>query len=240
MAKSLKWNPDWSGWRERTLVPAGARARAWGGWVEANDPVYNAFRRPGIAEKSAGAVALLVVAAVVVFLILFDWNWLRGPIGRWASAQYDREIQLNGDLDVKLFSWTPSAQIRDVRVGGPDWALQRDTLKVADVQASVRLRPLFLGRIEMPLVSITRPEVVLVSTEDGSRSWQLNPDKPDDGKGMKLPPINRLIIRDGHVSLDEKGRSIRLEATVNAQEGTDGEAGFRLDGQGTINGTPCF
>ena len=238
MTKSLKWNPDWTGLRERALVPAGARAIEWRRWVQANDPVYTGFRHPGRAEAVAGGVALLLVVALIVFLMLFDWNWLRGPIGRWASARYDREIELNGDLDVHLFSWTPSAQIRDVRVGGPDWARERDTLKLDDVQAAVRLRPLFLGRVEMPLVSITRPEVVLISTADGRRSWRLNPDAPDTGEGMKLPPINRLIIRDGHVSLDEQGRKIRLEATVNAREGTDGRAGFHLDGRGTINGTP--
>jgi uncharacterized protein involved in outer membrane biogenesis len=238
VAKGLKWNPDWTALRERALVPAGARAVEWRRWVQTNDPVYTGFRHPGRAEAVAGGIALLLVVALVVFLMLFDWNWLRGPIGRWASARYDRQIELNGDLDVNLFSWTPSAQIRGVRVGGPDWARQRDTLKLADVQASVRLRSLFLGRVEMPLVSITRPEVVLISTADGRRSWRLDPDAPDTGEGMKLPPINRLIIRDGHVSLDERGRKIKLEATVNAREGTDGQAGFQLDGRGTINGTP--
>jgi uncharacterized protein involved in outer membrane biogenesis len=234
----LKDNPNWLALRDRALVPAGARAVRWRDWVRTNDPVYTSFRRPGRAEAIAGGVALLLIAAMVVFLLLFDWNWLRGPIGRWACARYDREIQLNGELDVNLFSWTPSLQARDLRVGGPDWALARDTLKVADVQASVRLRSLLMGRIEMPLVSITRPEAVLISTTDGRKSWNLNPDKPDDGEGLKLPPIHRLMIREGHLSLDDQHRKIRLEATVNAREGTDGQAGFHLDGRGTINGTP--
>ena len=42
-------------------------------------------------------------AAIVIFLMLFEWNWVRGPIGRWATARYDREIVLAGDLDVRLF-----------------------------------------------------------------------------------------------------------------------------------------
>jgi AsmA family protein len=47
-----------------------------------------------------------------------------------------------------------------------------------------------------------------------------------------------LLIQDGKVSLDEQHRKIRLEATINAREGSDGQAGFHLDGRGTINGTP--
>jgi uncharacterized protein involved in outer membrane biogenesis len=230
----LKDNLNWTAFRERALVPAGAHLRSW----RDNDPFIAAVRRPGRSEKIAVAVTLLLILAVVAFLMLFDWNWLRGPIGRWASVKYDREIQLNGDLDVTLFSWTPSVHVRDLRIGGPDWARDRDTLRVADLQASARLRPLFTGRIELPLVAITRPEVVLISTADGRQSWKLNTDAPDTGEGLELPPINRLLIRDGKVSLDEQRRKIRLEATVTAREGSDGDAGFHLDGDGTINGTP--
>jgi uncharacterized protein involved in outer membrane biogenesis len=234
----LKDNPNWISLRERALVPAGRRVRAWRTWVVENDPVYAAARRPGPPERIAAAVTLALIVGIVLFLAFFDWNLLRGPISRWASARYDRQIELNGDLDVKLLSWTPSVQVRDLRVGGPDWARERDTLRIDDLQASVRLRALFAGRIEMPLVAITRPQAVLISTADGRRSWALNPDRPDTGEGMKLPPINRLIIRDGRLSLDEQRREIRLEAVVAAREGSDGEAGFHLDGRGTINSTP--
>lgn len=237
MPNPLKDHPNWLAVRDRALVPAGAWARDRRDWVRANDPVYTSFRRPGRTEQIAAGATLAVLALVVVFLMLFDWNWLRGPIGDWASARYDREIVLHGDLDVKLFSWTPSAHIRDVRVGGPDWAKEKDTLVVEDALASVRFLPLLSGQVEMPLVEIVRPQAVLISTADGRKSWVLDPDKPDTGP-MKLPPINRLVIRDGQVFLDEQGRNIRLNATINAREGSDGNAGFHLDGRGTINGTP--
>lgn len=238
MPNPLKDNPNWLVVRDRALVPAGVKLRTWRDWVTTNDPVFTSFRHPGRTEKIAASVTLVLIAAIVAFLMLFDWNWLRGPIGQWASARYDREIELNGDLDVKLFSWTPSAVIRDVRMGGPGWALERDTLAVDEVQASVRLRPLFAGRIELPRLVIDRPAVVLIATEDGRKSWDLDPDKPDDGNGAQLPIINQLIIRGGTLSLDEQARDMKLEATISAREGSDGPAGFHLDGRGTMNGTP--
>src|SRR5690606_38924570 len=90
----------------------------------------------------------------------------------------------------------------------------------------------------LPLLAFTRPEVVLIATEDGRKSWRLNPDGPDDGEGLDLPPIHRLIITDGRLVLDEQRRGMKLVASVTAREGSDGEAGFRLDGEGTLNGTP--
>lgn len=238
----MKERLNWRGWGVPALAPAGARLRAFPAWVRDNDPVYRAFRHPGPIEKGAALGVLALVAALVLFLALFDWNWLRGPIGRWASAQYDREIALNGDLDVKLFSWTPSVTVEQLTVGGPSWAREEDTARVARIQASARLSQLLRGRIEMPLLSITRPELVLIATEDGRRSWELNPDKPDDGRGANLPLIERLIITDGRLSLDERQRGVTLEAIVNAREAAasadPGETGFRLEGEGRINGAP--
>ena len=241
LPNSLKLPSNWQELRGRTLAPAGARAREWRDWVVENDPVYGSFRRPGRTEKIAASVTLLLILAILIFLLLFDWNWLRGPIGRWASAKYDREIALQGDLDVNLFSWTPSVVVRDLKFGGPDWAREADTANVERIEASVRLRKLFAGQLEMPLLSITRPSVVLISTEDGRQSWELEPDKPDTGEGVKLPVINQLIIQDGRVSLDDQGRDLSLEAAVTAREAAseaDGVAGFTVAGQGSINGSP--
>ena len=157
MRNPLKDNPNWLVVRDRALVPAGAWARERRDWVVANDPVYGGLRRPGRTEAMAAAGTFLVLALIVVALMLFQWNWLRGPIGDWASARYDREIELNGDLDVQLFSWTPSAVVRGVRVGGPDWATEADTLVLPRTEVAVRLTRLFAGRTVIHVLSDTNP-----------------------------------------------------------------------------------
>ncbi|OGN52096.1 MAG: membrane assembly protein AsmA, partial [Caulobacterales bacterium RIFCSPHIGHO2_01_FULL_67_30] len=200
--------------------------------------MYAAVRRPGRAEAWAGGVGLFLIGLVVLALILFDWNMVRGPIGRWASAAYDRDIALQGDLDVHLFSWTPSAVVRGLKIGGPEWARDRDTADVDEIRASVRLRKLFAGQIEMPLLSFTRPQLVLITDKDGRNSWDLNPEKPDTGEGMKLPVIQQLVITDGRLVFDERRRGLKLEATVDAREGQGDDAGFVLDGEGEVNGSP--
>ena len=239
MISRLKDALSWDRLRTRALVPAGTRAGEWRDWVKANDPVYTSFRRPGLTEKVAGGIFLVLVAAIVIFLLVFDWNWLRGPIGRWASVKYDREVALQGDLDVRLFSWTPSVIVNDLKFGGPTWSRDTDTANVGRIEASVRLRKLLGGQIEMPLLAIDRAEVNLIATEDGKQSWDLEPDKPDDGEGARLPVIQRLVISGGHIVVDERKRGLTLDATVNAREtANDGDAGFVLDGKGAINRSP--
>ncbi|CAN5402522.1 AsmA family protein [soil metagenome] len=238
MANLLKTSLNWDAFRQRTLVPVGARASQWRDWVKANDPVYTSFRHPGRGEKVAGAILLVLIAAIVIFLLVFDWNWLRGPIGRWASHKYDREVVLRGDLNVHLFSWTPSVVVNDLKFGGPKWAREKDTADVGRIEASVRLRKLFAGQIEMPLLSIQNADVTLIASKDGKQSWALS-DKPDTGEGMKLPLIQQLLIANGHIVLNEQKRGLTLDATVNAHEAaSDGDAGFVLDGRGALNRSP--
>lgn len=223
----------------RAIAPMGARAAQWRDRVRAEDPVYQALRQPGRAEKIAASLTLGLVAGVLIFLWLFDWNWLRGPIGRWASERFDREITLQGDLDVRLFSWTPSVVVHDFRFGGPHWARTRDTATVSRIEASVRLRKLLAGRIEMPLLSFTRPDVYLLVDKAGRRSWALDPDRPDSGEGIKLPVIQQLIIEKGRLVVDEQKRGLTLDAIVEAREtANDGDAGFLLTGRGSVNRSP--
>ncbi len=240
MTKPLKSGRNFETVRERILAPAGARVGRWRAWADQNDPVWGAVKRPGTAEKIAASVTLALVLLIVLALILFDWNWLRGPIGRWASAEYDREISIDGDLDVRLFSWTPSVSVDSLRIGGPTWARSADTLNVGRIEGAVRLRKLFVGQIEIPRLDITRPVAILISDAEGRKSWMLNPDRPDDG-ATDIPLIQRLTIRDGHLGYRDLARDIALDARVQARERAGVEAdqsGFLLDGSGSRDGEP--
>lgn len=243
---------DWSRFGTRAaargkVLWAAARGRLGAGraWVGAHDPVWRAWRRPGRAEFWSAGVAAVLALSAGLFLVLFDWNHLRGPIGRWASAAYDREIELNGDLDVHLFSWTPSAEINGLRVGGPDWARDEDTLRVERLEVAVRLRRLLAGRIELPLLAARSPRAVLIIDEDGRQSWALGREKTDEP--ARIPLIERMLIEDGELVFDERRRGLALRAAVNASEtapgpeGEDADGGrsaFLLEGEGTLNGQP--
>lgn len=218
-----------------------ARAARLKTYVLDQDPVWSAVRRPVKAEIIAATITLGLIAGSLVFLMLFDWNWLRGPISRAASASTGREVVLNGDLDVRLFSWTPSATVRRLSIGGPAWAHDRNTAEVEQLDVSVRLRRLFLGQVEVSSLVMTRPAVHLVVDGNGRRSWDLHPERPDDGRGAKLPVIQRLVIKDGRLTLDEQRRGMKLDAMITAREARspeDGESDFLLVGKGTMNGAP--
>ena len=180
-------------------------------------------------------VSGLIIAAVMIFLLLFDWNWLRGPIGRYASARTGRYVRLEGNLRVHLLSWEPEAFVGGLKIGNPGWVGAGDT--VDQLIVKVKLASLLSGRVELPLVDLERPHIDLIRDAQDHANWRLS-DKPSD-KPAALPPIQQFIIRDGKLTMNDLRRNLTLSGTINANEQVGaGHEGFRLQGRGTLNKEP--
>lgn len=73
------------------------------------------------------ATALLVV----LLLMLFEWNMLRGPIERRVSAATGREFHIYGDLDVEL-SMKPRVSLGQMSPG--NWSFPSGDAKWPTIQ----------------------------------------------------------------------------------------------------------
>lgn len=175
-----------------------------------------------------------LMAAIGLFLILFDWNWMRGPVAAAASARLNRPVTIEGDLDVHPFSWTPRADVHDLRVGQPRWA-RGDMARIERLSVKVDLPALFRGQTILPYVGVKRPDVTLLRLADGRANWQFG---TRTGGGAKLPAIRRFVIDDGKVRLDDRRRKSTFVGTVFTDErNTGAQRGvFALRGEGRLNG----
>ncbi len=181
-----------------------------------------------------GSIVAGVILAVALFLLLFDWDWLRGPISRYASARTGREVRIEGHLRVHPWSWTPGAEVGGLRIGNPKWAGSGDLAYVREIDVRARLLPLFTGRLELPLLRLVQPQVDLIRDKEDQANWRF--DSPKSSKPIQLPPIQRFLIRDGHVSMKDARRDLILTGSINASENDQGGGkGFELVGQGTMN-----
>jgi uncharacterized protein involved in outer membrane biogenesis len=184
-----------------------------------------------------GGVFTAVVLVIVLFLLLFDWNWMRGPIGRYASARTGRAVRLEGDLKVHLLSWTPTARVGGLKIGNPAWAGPGDTATVDLLTIQMKLAPLFLGRVELPLVDLEHPRFDLIRDAQDHANWRLG--ASSTGQPARLPPIRDFIINDGRLTLKDARRNLTIVGTVNAHENMGaGHQGFELIGRGAMNKEP--
>jgi hypothetical protein len=210
-----------------------------------SEPTFKRLRAFAVRHPALTALyaALGVIGALLLALILFlwlaDWNRLRGPIGRYASAQTHRHVEIDGDLKVSLLTWTPTVSIGGLRVGQPAWAGPGDMADVQRIVVSVKLWPLLTGHLVMPLLQVDRPVLNLLRDQTGRESWALDAGKPS-GKPFRLPPIQRFIINDGHLHYVDQKRRMVISGLIDSNEQATGPSAhaFSLVGDGTLNKTP--
>ncbi len=72
------------------------------------------FRRLTFAFGRRHAIVLGVLLVFATGVILFDWNWLRGPLVNYLAERSGREVRI-GHLHVRL-GWLiePTVQLRGV------------------------------------------------------------------------------------------------------------------------------
>jgi uncharacterized protein involved in outer membrane biogenesis len=182
---------------------------------------------------------LALLAAIIAFLVIFDWNWLRGPIGRYASVQLQREVVIAGDLRVHPWSFSPKAEAYNLRIGQPAWAksVDKDAGQMAQVQrlaVQIKILPLLKGDVILPFLAIDKADVRLLRDKDGRANWTFGAAKSD--KPLKLPAIQRFVINEGKLRVDDRQRGALFVGTVNAQERAGEKGGrFVLEGKGSLN-----
>jgi uncharacterized protein involved in outer membrane biogenesis len=189
--------------------------------------------RPAIIALKWGGGLLLV--AIIVFLALFDWNMLRGPVSRYASYRLHRQVRIEGNLHVHLWSWTPRIDVDGLHIANTKWAGGGDMANVGHLTISVKLVPLLGGHVRLPLVQLDKSSFVYVRNLAGHSNWEFS--KTESNKPLKLPAINRFLINDGHIRIDDARKKMHFVGTVSSSESTAGRgSGFVLTGDGTLNG----
>jgi uncharacterized protein involved in outer membrane biogenesis len=161
------------------------------------------------------------------------------------SAQLHRPVRIQGHLKVHLLSWTPSATVEGLQIGDPDWVSQSDGLPRRDmadfgsISIKVKLLPLFIGRVILPLVDVERPNVTLLRDRAGRASWDFSNGKAP-AKPFHAPPIQDFIINDGRLKITDQIRRLSFSGQLAANEKATGSnaTGFRLTGDGELNAKP--
>ena len=115
-----------------------------------------------------GALALLA-GALVVFTLVFDWNWLRGPIERYVTKKTGRQFTIAGNIDGSVFPLT--LRLRQVRFENAPWSQVRQMAAIEQLEFRPRIWRLLLGDLVVDKVRVLSPDVLLERIGDGKRNW---------------------------------------------------------------------
>ena len=201
------------------------------------------FFRSHPKTRWTGIVFLALVATLVVFLSLFNWNSLRPYIAAKITTATGRRAAIDGDLKVHLWSWSPSAELNDITLKNPTWADRDLMFGARRLKISVSLGHLLRGQLVLPEVDLVEPVINLERDSRGRASWELgtpNGTPKHDTRPSKIPVIQRLVIDGGKLHVVDQIRKLMFSGSLVAsdQAGKADAAAFEVRCSGTLNAKP--
>jgi uncharacterized protein involved in outer membrane biogenesis len=179
-----------------------------------------------------GVTVLLLVIGLALF-VAFGLDSLRGPIARAVTDSTGRELRIEGALRPTWSRGRPGFRVEGVQFANPEWASEPLMVKAQAIEASVSLAPLLRGRLVLPEVHLTRPEVALEIDKEGRKSWLL--DRDPEPKRESRVSIANLTLDDGTLRYADAGRDTKVVANL-ASKG----AGVTFAAKGRYNGLPAI
>ncbi|MDP2820453.1 MAG: AsmA family protein [Polaromonas sp.] len=162
------------------------------------------------ARIAAGVAVFLL--ALLLLVVFFPWDWLRGPLNRYVSEQSGRKFEITRKLDVKL-GRTTRVFADGIEFANPDWARDPYLVKAESAEIEIKFWPLLRGRVELPLIKLQRPVFGLQIQPDGRRTWALGKDTADTGT---VPVIDALVVDQGTLNYlaEAQGADIKTEFAI--------------------------
>lgn len=164
----------------------------------------------------------MVGAALVLLILFFPWDVLRGPINRYVSDQLGRRFEITQHLSVDL-GRTVTVRADGLELANPEWASEPYLVKAKAAEFDIRLWPLLRGKVELPRISLIEPQIGLQLEPDGRRTWALSRDTSDTGS---VPLIGALTVDAGTL----KYRASAQGADMTAQFSLVAEASTPIGG----------
>jgi uncharacterized protein involved in outer membrane biogenesis len=192
------------------------------------------------------ATLLVVLAALVIFILTFDWNRARPYINNKVSDTIGREFAINGDLDVKFKQgdaaetgwrrYVPRPQISagDVHIANPGWTRTGPRLvSIGNIVLSIHPLSLLHKEVAISDLQLDKLSVAAERRADGSNTWTFK----DNGPSEWDVNISRLGFRNGELRYVDGG--IKLDLQAKATSISDGsQYGVRFDLGGSYRGAP--
>lgn len=210
----------------------------------------------GRVLKGIGVTVLGLIALIVLAALLFDPNWLRGPIMRQATEKTGRELVINGELDIDWGWPVTHLSAGGVTFANPEWAEEPQMFTAENICVGVSLPQLFRRVVMLPEITLDHVDVFLEQHPDGRKNWLLDREQKDEGARVG---IGRLALHDGRIRYADPAQKTRIDATLSttgdsdergrdgaagpkteADEpaGTDAASGIRFDAKGRYKGLP--
>ncbi|EDZ99110.1 putative transmembrane protein, AsmA-like protein, partial [Burkholderia sp. H160] len=182
-------------------------------------------RRIGIIFAWLLATLVILIVALVIFILTFDWNRARPYIDGKVSQAIGRPFAINGDLKVGWRhpvgetgwrSWVPWPRFSavNITIGNPDWTRQPQFATLDEIGFEVKALPLLAHDIVIPAIDLVNPSVDLERLADGRNNWTFKLPSSSGPSEWTLD-LHDIGFAKGNLALSDQQKKIDLQMVVD-------------------------
>jgi len=182
---------------------------------------YPLFRSTVFRRWLIGSAVLLI--ALILVVLFFPWDMLRGPINRYVSGELGRRFEITERLSVNP-GITTTVRADGLEFANPEWASEPYLVKAKAAEFDIKLLPLLFGKVDLPRIALFEPQIGLQLEPDGRRTWALSRDTSD---ASAAPRIGALTVDRGTLKYRASSEGADITAlfmlapeSTASQEGT--------------------
>jgi len=199
------------------------------------------MKLPRLGVGARVAIGLSAFVLMILLVVAVGPNALKHPLERIASARLNRFVTIQGELQVRPWSWSPTVVMEGLTVGNPPWAISEPPLlKIERAEVQVQLLRLLRGELILPRVFLFQPQLYLHQDKQGQTNWSFENQQPSNAparKPPKFPVIRDLLIEEGTLTVLDDSRHLQAKGEVQAHQSADDSdiRPFKLNVHGSIN-----
>lgn len=176
----------------------------------------------------------VLALALVLLIVLFDWNWLKGPVQGLVQAQTGREFRIGGDLNVDL-GRTTTISGEALTFGNAAWSKEPTMASADRAEFDIEIWPLLFERqTRIPEIRLSKPTLRLETGPDGVGNWVFG-----DPGGEPIR-FRKIWIDDGRLQFFNAPKKTGVDISVNSSQPRREDAAPPIDveGKGRWIGNP--
>lgn len=186
-------------------------------------------------------VVVLAVVGATVYLNMIDWNQHKAVIAKQFSEATGKNVAFNGSVSFNIFP-SPSLEASNIEIYNSDSAGKRVSLaKIQKLVASLSVRSLIQGRINVETMTVINPEIFIEAYEDGSLNWQSGSGSNQDFSIRNVEvSFGSVMLENAKVRVIDKAFDVdTLINNINAEVIAGSLFGpYRIEGSYIKDGNP--
>lgn len=194
------------------------------------------FKRPFFKRRPSRRAQIVLgalLAALVLLIVLFDWNWFKRPLEMAVQASTGRQLRIDGDLDVDLGRVTRLMADR-ISFANAQWSKEPIMASADRVEVGFEIWPLLFKReTRIPEIRLVAPKLRLETGPQGAGNWVFGGDS-----GGKPVQFRRIWIEGGRLQFFDMPKKTDIDIAVNSvqAQGKNTAPPIEIKGKGRWTG----